>query len=280
MKRQLKLESQCHIDFFLEMNDVKDALEKNMTLTANVIYIDELNQKIIVKLGGEILGVLPWNEVTMYPLTNKYRLSPSSKQYELRPDQISAIDGKKIRVKVKDITKKGIILSRKDNMLEAWEQIKQIPDYTIVKGSVIGFHKSEAGIFIDIGEGVTTFCHFREYTATRGVLSEWVKYGDVIDVMVYGVSDAKKRINCSRKLTCSIDEDYSSFKKYDILDVKVASLAFNKEGFCGYHVEVNPIVTGIADAPYIARPIQLGETVQAVIRNIKVNERKMSLSIL
>ena len=44
-------------------------------------------------------------------------------------------------------------------------------------------------------------------------------------------------------------------------------------------VEVNPIVTGIADVPYIPRNIQLGDTVQAVIRKVMPKERKMSLII-
>ena len=279
MKRQLKLENNCYVDYFLNMGDVKEAIEKNTTLTGKVMYIDELNKNIIVRLGGEVLGIMPWTEATMYPLTNKYRHC-TNKLWELRPDQISALDGRRVRVKVKDITPQGPILSRKDNMLEAWEQIKKIPDNTVVPAAINGIHRANTGVFFDIGEGITTFCIFKEYTATRGVLSEWVRFGEMSNIRIFGASDENLRIDCSRKMACSQKRGYQSFRKYSIIDVKVASPAFNKTGFCGYHVEVNPIVTGIADAPYVPRNIQLGETVQAVIRKVMANERKMSLIIL
>lgn len=270
---RIKPENQYYLDYGMTIEDVRSAFASNATISAKVWYNDLKNKRLCLKIGDNLLGYMSWKDSSIYPLTNKYE------ELTTVPDQISAILGHKVRVKVKAIDAEGnITLSRKANMAEAWKKIVKMPNNYIFKASAIGVHKNGVGVYFDIGEGITAFCHLHQFTSTKADLKNWIKFGDVHEVAIHDIDISKMRISCSRKMTCT--KDYHSFSQYELVDVKIAAPIYEGTDLTGYHVEVTPTVCGIADVPFIPRKLEYGETVRACIKKIRSESRKMTLSIL
>ena len=268
--RNFKPEIIFHFDPTLSRNEIENSFEKGLAITAKVVTNDLNTQKLCLKLGHNLFGTMDWEESSIYSLTNKYSGMTTV------PDQVSAIMDRTVRVMVTAIDADGhITLSRKANQCKAWEELKNTYQ-SIFEASVVGVHKEGTGVFLDVGEGLISFCHLHQFTSTRVNLRDWVKYGDIYRVAIHDIDVQNKRISCSRKLSCT--KDYDDYKKYDIVDVKIAMPIECDGKITGYNVEVAPNVRGIADVPYIPRKFEQGESVQACIK--KIWDRKMKLAIL
>ena len=248
MKQILKPECSYFTNGVLTMHDIENAFVRKTALTAKVSSIDAELRKVYLRMGNGLIAEMDWEEATICPLK-------IAEDNEIGiPEQIKAIDKKKVRVLVKDIASNGIVtVSRRDNMKKAWEVICNTPDSAILDAAVVGIHKYGTVVYYDIGDGITGFCHLYNFNSTKVEL-------------------------CSKS--------YADFQKYDILDVKVASPICEIDKTTGeltrtaYYVEVNPLVIGIAEVPFIPREIEYGETVKAAVRKIDVAKRKMWLAIL
>lgn len=107
----------CHDFVPLTRDYVASAYATGTTVTGFVERILPEQKVLVVKLGDGIMGILPFTEVTMYPLRYSRRNTSNI------PTNIRCLMSKKIRVKITKISGSEIILSRKQNMLEAYDTL-------------------------------------------------------------------------------------------------------------------------------------------------------------
>lgn len=261
-------ENRYHIKYGIKLDEILTAYRNNLAITARVEEVNVQQKLLRVSLGDDFYGYMDWKDASLYPFTYKYNDIP---------DQLHNIKDQKVRVKVKRITKAGkIFLTRKACMIEAWQEIINLPKDTVIDASEI--RANSAAVFYDIGSGITAYCPLREFTSTRMNLKKWVRYGDVDRVVIDTIDESKMQISCSRKRADS--RNYSSFAQYDIVDVRLGDPVYDGDELTGYFGEITPNVCCIADVPYIKRSLEYGETVKACIGQIKVDKRQMKLSIL
>lgn len=274
MERKLKPEAKCHVDPAMTRFDIEIAYQTNCTITGKVIDYNVDNQTLEVDLGNKIIGILPWEEVTIYDLTY-----PMLDEVASIPRQVISILYKNIRVKVTGVDGDYILLSRKKNMLEAYEEIL-VSSNRIFQGVIVG--KYRAGVFFDIGEGITAFCHVTEFSVTRiENIGAWVSLGEqhIVQLLDEDTTDNYK-FRCSRKSLCSTKNMYDAFKPGQIVIVKVSQPVYQCGILSGYFVELNPTVSGIADIFDEKHALRAGDNVTAVIKNVDPENKKIKLKII
>ena len=263
-----------YIDYSITMDDVKYALERGETLTARVVHLNAHNYNIIVAITDKIFAKLPWEEATIYPLSKSH----ASQKV---PNQIIAIKGKKIRVRVTKIATDGTIyVSRRAVMQDSWHDIVFAPLNYAFTAQITGFDSTDSGIFYDIGGGVIAFCHILEFSTTIVDLPEFCKAGDIHKVSLLGLSDIPKmKLSCSRKLA-EPKKRYSDYHRFQMVKVKISSPIYdcNNNYINGYRVEVNPLVHGILDVVQ-GEEYKCGTEVWACIKKIKPQVDKMTLEV-
>ena len=243
MRKDLKPECKYYVDYSVTMEDIEFAYCHNETLTGYVIRNDKENKELIVVLGDNILGRLPWSEVTIKSLFNNHP------EKSAVPGQVAFLAAKNIRVKVTKITEDGIMLSRKANMLEAWNEIIKRPNDFIYTSAFLNANSKGTMLFYDIGDGLVAACNLYEFTNSRVEVNDWLSYGDVHELIILKKNLNNYTIEVSRKRACK--KDYKDFKPLDIVDVKIGKPVKDAENKIeGYRVEVTPLVDGIAILPY------------------------------
>lgn len=186
-----------------------------------------------------------------------------------------------------DKDKRKVVLSRKEFLrLEREKSEKEvfgtIQEGQKVKGEVKRL--TDFGAFVDIG-GVDGLIHVSELSWNRiKHPSEVVKPGQTVEAVVLKVDAEKKKISLGLKQLTA--EPWTLVPtKYaigDIVNVKVARFAD-----FGAFVEIEPGIDGLVHISQIsdkriAKPadaLKIGETVKAKIVDIKLEEKKISLSI-
>lgn len=274
MERTYKSEARYLINSQLTQKDIEEAYRSGEPLTGKVISYDEVNETVDVYLGNDIIGVLPWSEATIYDF-NYYNLT------ELNdiPRQIIGILYKKVRVKVIGFSNNNIYLSRKKNMLEALQDIIKNPTQ-IFDGVVTG--KYRYGVFYDIGEGITAFCHMNDFSSTRiSNFGTWVSIGEQHRVIINGLNlNDNFKINCSRKDACSSEKGYDYFKPNQIVRVRISDPVYQGKKITGYFAEVNPRVSGIVDIINESHSLRAGDFVTALIKSVNVEARKVKMKAI
>ncbi|MDF2839347.1 MAG: 4-hydroxy-3-methylbut-2-enyl diphosphate reductase [Clostridia bacterium] len=186
-----------------------------------------------------------------------------------------------------DKEKRKVILSRKEYLRKEREVAEKEVFNTIQEGQKVkGEVKrlTDFGAFVDIG-GVDGLIHVSELSWNRiKHPSEVVKPGQVVEAIVLKVDNEKKKISLGLRQTTV--EPWSVVpSKYaigDIINVKVARFAD-----FGAFVELEPGVDGLVHISQIsdkriAKPadvLKLGQMVKAKIVDMKLEEKKISLSI-
>ena len=274
MERKLKPEAKYCVNSKLSFLDIVRAYKVGSTITGKVIDYNVDNEILVVDLGNGHQGILPWEEVCIYDFT--YAIVS---EVEKIPRQILVILYKTVRVKVIEINEGNIVLSRKKNMLEAVEKISSSGE-TIFKGVVVGKYKD--GVFFDIAEGITAFCHITQYSKTFiENIGAWLSLGEEELVELTQINNVNNyRYQCSRKIAGSSANDYKKYKEGQIIMVKVSKPVYNKDKLTGYFVEVSPNVSGIADVLDERHTFRFGDEVIAVIKSINHKEKKMKLKII
>ncbi|MDF2890814.1 MAG: 4-hydroxy-3-methylbut-2-enyl diphosphate reductase [Clostridia bacterium] len=186
-----------------------------------------------------------------------------------------------------DKDKRKVVLSRKEYLkLEREKSEKEIfstiQEGQQVKGEVKRL--TDFGAFVDIG-GVDGLIHVSELSWNRiKHPSEVVKPGQTVEAIVLKVDAEKKKISLGLKQTTAEPWTLvpSKYAIGDIVNVKVARFAD-----FGAFVELEPGIDGLVHISQIsdkriAKPadvLKIGETVKAKIVDIKLEEKKISLSI-
>ena len=198
--------------------------------------------------------------------------------------------GQKITASILKINKKrgNIIISRR-NYLEAErkESRKQILD-TLAVGQVIpGIIKNitNYGVFVDIG-GVDGLLHITDMTWGRiSHPSEMLKIGDTVTVKVLSFDEANEKISLGLKqLTKNPWEAIAEkLKVGDKVSGRISSITAY-----GLFIEVDKDIEGLIHISEIswtdritdlASRYQVGQSVDAVVVSLDIDNRRMSLSI-
>lgn len=236
--------------------ELNTAYAKGFTITGFVENILPEKEILEVRLGNDIIGILPFSEATMYPL--RY-----SQKYESTiPTNVRCLVKKKVRVKVTKISGDEITLSRKQNMLEAYYKLHNVKNVSMHITQVI-----EKSAFGDIGEGLAGKILINEVCKTHiHHVNQRLSIGQIIDVVMLGV-DSEKRFAVSYKQTFAPfrKEDYpigtivtgrigdwikvADTSKYfvEVTPQVPAILIINKHHHLEYGTEAECVVTGASD---------------------------------
>lgn len=228
-----KIKPEISYDFVpLTREEIIAAHTNGTTVTGFVEKISRSKEVIEVRLGEGLKGILPFSEATMYPL----RQSKSRKAKA--PVNIRCLAMKKIRVKVIKISGDEIILSRKQNMLEACSKLNVMPKASMHITQVI-----EKSAFGDIGEGLTGKILINEVCRTHiHHVKQRLAVDQIIDVVVLG-PDSENRYAASYRQTFKpyCEEDYPIGMK---VTATVGDWLYVLD-ISKYYVEITPQVSGI-----------------------------------
>lgn len=178
---------------------IASAYATGTTVTGFVERVLPEEKVVEVKLGDDIMGILPFTEVTMYPLRYSRRNKSNI------PTNIRCLISKKIRVKITRITGDEITLSRKQNMVEAYYKLLNMKTASMYITEVI-----EKSAFGDIGEGLTGKILINEVCRTHiRHVKQRLSIGQIIDVAILGI-DSEKCFSASYRQTFTpfCKEDY------------------------------------------------------------------------
>jgi 4-hydroxy-3-methylbut-2-enyl diphosphate reductase len=211
-------------------------------------------------------------------------------QFDIRySEDLSGYVNTKVMVNIIefDPEKKRVIVSRK-LLLKKEQEIKEKAVWENIEAGqrLTGEVKrlTDFGAFVDIG-GVDGLIHISELSWSRVKHpSEIVKPGNKVEVVVLSADKEKRKISLGLKQT--LPEPWTAagdkYKVGDIVEVKV--LRFSN---FGAFVELEPGIDGLIHISQIsdkriskpADVLNIGETVKAKITDIKMEEKKISLSI-
>lgn len=211
-------------------------------------------------------------------------------QFDIRyAEDLTSYVNTKVKVNVieYDGEKRKVIVSRRELLKKEKEAIeKEVWDKIEAGQRLAGEVKrlTDFGAFVDIG-GVDGLIHISEMSWSRiKHPSEVVKPGSKVEVVVLSVDKEKKKISLGLKQT--LPEPWSTVEgKYNVGDiVEVKVLRFSN---FGAFVELEPGVDGLVHISQIsdkriAKPadvLNIGEIVKAKIIDMKLEEKKISLSI-
>ena len=240
----------------LTIEDVLEAYKTNTTITGLVVKVR--SDALIVKLGEELFGTLPFEETTIYPFTY------STNKKKPLPLQIYTILKKQIRIKVTSInfstdSEDNIVLSRKANMIEAVERLSK-REYVLFKVTSL----TPSLVFGDCGDGICGRITISEVTKSRiQNVAEYFHVNDELIVKILNM-DELNRFNLSYK------ERFPEYnpKQFMVGDSYVATVpAPVDQAHSGYFVCINPQVTGIMDADTSMR-FQYGERVVCRVKRV------------
>ncbi len=269
--QSLKPERDFQVDEKMTFDEVVKRYEQGIAITGYVHGFDSLQKKIYVSLGNNLEGILTFDEVCLEKL----------KHYVGTPVQVRSILRKRIiRAKILKIEDDKIYLSRKANLLEVLDKVKDnIGGFFYASAENTGGHN----VFCDIGEGLIAYCSIEEVSRIRiKDTREWVKIGQHFTVKVTNISEENNFVWCSIKRGSF--GDYSIFKHGMKVRARVGNAIPGKDGsITGYYVEINPAISGIADVNaeiYSGKLPEYGDIVNCYVRTVYAYEHKMKLTLI
>lgn len=237
----------------LSYDNILTAYSQGETITAYVEEILEEKQKLLVHLGHRLYGYLPFCEATVYPFA--YSNNP---EYTL-PIQIYNLLHKKIRVKVTHVDEVQIYLSRKANMIEAYNYLSDHPDVSLHITSL-----RHAVIFGDVGEGVTARLGIKDISKCRiHSCFDCFKPGDSVKVNLFGpgLYGYDFSASCIKAYPKYNPSDYASGEI--VIGILRDPVDYQKSG---YYIDVAPNVAAIMDTPINMASPHYGDTVMCSIK--------------
>lgn len=255
----------CYNVSNMTFKDVEKAFKDNMTVVGYVEAISQTNESLSIRLGDEITASLPFSEATMYPLT----YSQNNPEFPF-PLQVGCLKEKIVCAKVKSIKGHKITLSRKENMLEALELIK---DATTLPFNVTATRTKI--VFGDVGQGVQARISVPDLCKARiRSTSEICKKGDSFFVKVMSL-DALGRFNVSYKDTFP-EYNPDNYTPGEMITGVINEPVDSK--FSGFFVNVAPQVAGILDYQSWHPILHYGDTVECVISSASKKGLHLKLS--
>jgi small subunit ribosomal protein S1 len=198
--------------------------------------------------------------------------------------------GDPIRVKVIGIKpaegkERGrIALSAKQLQGNPWESVQdRFKAGDIVEGKVV--RCAPFGAFVEIAPGVDGLVHISEMSYEKRVHNpeDVVRPGETVSVLVKEVDLVKRRISLSIKEAKG--DPWVDFSKEHKPGTRITGTLEKKEKF-GYFINLAPGVTGLLPQSVISKSpdrndlekLRPGDSVSLTLQDIKVSERKVSLS--
>ena len=289
----------------------KNFLKKGDNVKVKILEADKENLKFILSIKH--LTPDPWEKVkSNYSAGMKVKgkvtgLTDFGAFVEIEPGiegliHISEMTWTRKKIKPSDILKRGemvevlikdidfenrrIALSLKAIMPTPWEVIAN--KYKVgmkVEGKIKTI--TPFGLFVDVDEDEDAFIHKDEISWTKKVknLNSLYKKGDKIEAVVIDVNPEEKKFNLSIK---RLNDDplkifADSYKIGDLVEGKVTRV----EQF-GAFVDLGDEIEGLVHVSQITpderlkdarEAIKEGENVKAILKNIDLDSRKISLSI-
>ena len=255
----------CYTVGNMSFKDVEKAFKDNMTVVGLVEAISQKDENLTIRLGEDVIAYLPFSEATMYNLT----YSQNNPEFPF-PLQVGCLKEKTICAKVKTIRGHRIILSRKDNMLEVLELIK---DATTLPFNVTATRTKI--VFGDVGQGVQARISVPDLCKARiRSTSEICKKGDSFFVKVMSLDDLG-RFNVSYKDT------FPEYNPDNYIPGEMITGVINEpvdSKFSGFFVNVGPQVAGILDYQSWHPILHYGDTVECVISSASPKGLHLKLS--
>ena len=233
---QLAPEFCYYLDNNISLEKIRDAKRNGNFLVAKVLSWDFRNKCMKVYLGNNIYARIPLEDLSLYKVVDLYD--------NLLPAAFSLI-GKNVCACVKSISNDNkIILSRRENMLKAFDYISQCTD-KILLCSIIGI--VDYGVFLDAGHGIYGFIHRTDLSASLiknpSVIGFQKK--DLLNAKVISVDIAEYKISLNYK---SLFNNLSNtLSPRDIIGVITLDQVNEKKD--GYFVYLNPNTRAIMNVP-------------------------------
>ena len=264
LKSQIKPES-CYEFVNMSRADILNAYNERETITGYVESILSKEEKVIVKLGEGIFATLPFEETTMYPF------SYSQNFLHTLPKEIYTLRSRNIRIKVTSVDGDNIIVSRKENMIEACDYLAKC---TSVLFHITGLKATLA--FGDIGDGIPARLSIKDVCKSRlQNIAEYFHINDCIWVNIIGENEDKK-------FFVSYKDTFPPFnpKDYQRGDVYVGKICqpIDNENLPGYYIDISPNVSGILDITPVTPLLRYGDKVECTVR--RADERGLKLRFL
>lgn len=248
----------------LSFEEVCDAYENNDTITGFVEEIRANQKELLIKLGKNIYGHLPFSEVTIYPFT--YSSNPNRPL----PIQVCTLLSKKVRVKITSIPDDdGIVLSRKKNMEEAYEYLTTCASCMFHITSLL-----PKMAFGDVGDGINACINVREVCRSRiRNISEYFHAGDMFWVNIIDKDDKKQFFVSYKQTFPRYNPD--DFRHGDVYEGRICEAIDDEH--TGYYVDIIgcPNVSGILDANSLTPLLTYGTKVECYV--CKTSEKGLKL---
>ena len=247
--------------------DIENAWRDAETITGKVTEILTDKEVLIVLLGksdngGDIVGILPFSEVTIYPF--KYSSNPN----RILPLQIATLKNKLIRVKVAYIKDEYIKLSRKANMLNAIEHLKECEFAFFVVQSL-----TEKMCFGDIGDGIVGCISIKNISKSRiANVCERLHKGDKTWTKILSFNEERQSFFLSYKDVFR-EYDPKNYKHGDTIVCTVCTPVDSSHS--GYFAEVSPQVSGIVDSNNLTPILAYGDKIECFIKTTSKNGLKL-----
>lgn len=257
-------ESMYYVDSKMSLRKVARLFVDNTPITGRVIRLNSKEKHLVVDLGGQLQGIIPFSEVSIYPIYKQF----SEDDFSFSPTLYTLV-GKTIRAKIRTI-KNTIVLSRKEHMLEALEELKYIDEFP--KAVITNFSRVSA--FMDIGAGITGKITAAElsYSFFNYIQELGLSIGNVIPVKSLGFDSEMNKFELSRILCLPTAEEALNIG--DIVECIISNYVEQDSEITGYFVSILGYLSGILDSPI---PLEYGETVSGIVSKITSKGIKLKL---
>ena len=194
------------------------------------------------------------------------------------------VKAKIIRIEHDDKGRLKISLSMKELAQDPWDTLSAtFAEGDKVTGKIVRL--ADFGAFVEIAPGVDGLVHVSEMTYTKRINkpADFVSEGQVVSVKIKSIDLDKRRIGLSMK-DAEGDPWLDVAEKYQP-GQKVEGTVEKQEQF-GIFIQLEPGITGLLPKSIISRSekpaafekLHAGDSVEIVIGEVKVNDRRISLT--
>lgn len=274
MRSSMKPEASYEFMYNADESFMRNAYLENSSVTGIAIRIVPQERKVVVALSSSVYADMPWDEATIYQHTFKLYAGGAYMSIII-PDQIVYLKNKKIRVKIKEIRDGTIVVSRKMNMLEAWNNIQNEQGLCVHNAKVVRTH--ENGVFYDVGEGLDAFCYVEDYSRCWINVLQYVKRNEDDDVIITSGQEENYRLYVSRREASA--QRYEDIRVDQLFYVRISEPIYKYGILTGYYCEITPNVFGIVDT-LEDTILKRGEKVLAAVKKVNHEKGKITLNYI
>jgi len=263
-KKIFSPESFHSVDNEMSIEKLTSIFNNSSPITGKVLRINSQNESLEVDLGNGFYGTMKFVDTTIYPIyKGDETLSPS----------VYTLVGNNIQAKIISLNEDKILLSRKENMLEALEYLKS--EKEIEFASITGFSKLSA--FIDIGAGIIGRSYGKNFSVVKydDIKDTDFRIGDTISVKTVEFLEESNRFELSRVDT--LPSIFNCLHRGDIVIGKVFNPVSDPEN-PGYYVAIDDNnFCGIVDVLDDSTELKYGDSIWASIHKITNKGVKLRL---